>query len=177
MEDRLEILDSMGALRICGYGDIFNYKFLFEIEKLLEQKTSGIYLFSINDLPHYIGQSTNLGSRIVTSYDEKFCLKYSNFWDKKSRVLIDNVYLQYFSVTSKSDLLIYESYLIAKIKPPLNRLGVYPDQTSIKIECPQFSEKIKVIDKINQEYVLYSIEKAKNDMTKDYLRRVYYETH
>ena len=97
-EDRLEYLDSMGVKRIDGYGDIFNHKFLFEIEKLLEQKTSGVYLFSINNSPYYIGQSTKLGSRIVSSYDEKFCVKYSNFWDKKSRVLFDNVYLQYFPV-------------------------------------------------------------------------------
>jgi len=141
--------------KLVNYGTEKIYSKEFEeITSLLHAKQShGVYIFSIKGEYKYIGKSVNLGARIVQSYQERFCMKRNIFFDGKYKPMTADVFVQYLETETKSDLLVLESYLIAKYKPILNRDGKFDDATTIKIDVPDFSRKIRVVDAITHEYL------------------------
>lgn len=93
----------------------------------------GIYSFWVGEVVMYIGMSTNLQSRILTSYSERF------------RSNEAPVYLKYIKTTSKNDAAILEPYLIGTLNPELNTTANHGDEVTLRlVEVPQFSEPIPI---------------------------------
>lgn len=93
---------------------------------------SGVYVFERESgSALYVGRSTtNLQSRVTTSFTGRF----DSFNEQ--------IYLK-VAFCSQSDAAIFEVYLIAKLKPPLNRDCKFEDQPSIIIQnIPTFSERV-----------------------------------
>jgi len=108
-----------------------NSKFLSEIKKL--KNLSGVYSFWLNNgTLLYIGMSSNLKERILTSFRTRF-----NKYTK-------DISLRYISTKSLSNAAVLEVYLICKYKPILNKLSKYKDKLGIEIKNPpSLSKSIK----------------------------------
>lgn len=163
--------DSMTFLKIASPQDVMTEDFIKTIEFLIIQKTFGIYYFSVDSHPMYIGQSINLGSRLLSSFIERFCIGHNHFIDRKARPSIENIDVSFICPDNKSDLFIIESYLIAKLKPQLNKSGVFEDYPSFDIDIPQFSPTIKCVNSIPDEYKQDAIEKLHSRYDKESLRK------
>lgn len=150
--------------KLVNYGNenIYSKEFEEITAFLYAKQSSGVYMFLLGETVYYIGQSINIGSRIVSSYQERFCINKKEFFDGKSKPFTDNVFLRFLEVENKSDLLILESYLIAIHKPILNKSGNFEDKTTININVPDFSRPIKVVDEITEEYIVNTEKIVKN---------------
>ena len=150
--------------KLVNYGseNIYSKEFEEITSFLYAKQSSGVYMFLFEDRIYYIGQSINIGSRIVSSYQERFCINKKEFFDGKSKPFTDRIYMRFLEVENKSDLLILESYLIAIHKPILNKSGNFEDKTTITIDIPDFSRPIKVVDQITENYILETERIVKN---------------
>ena len=101
-------------------------KLIFDLEDV-----PGVYSFWVGDTVMYIGTSINLQSRILGSFNERFCNN------------TNQIYLRYIRTSSKSDACILEVYLICKLNPPLNEASNYGDEVTLKLlNEPEFSEPV-----------------------------------
>ena len=117
--------------------DLYNVNFNSElsdefVNELINLKNKpGVYfIYGKNKELIYVGKSTNLERRILSSLRER-----------------KGSYIEYALVSAKSDLSIYESYYISLLKPPLNTEGKYNDETTITLEDIRNYKKINVFEK------------------------------
>jgi len=121
-------------------GDIFNVPYvkgMVNIKSLRNGKTikkargkSGIYyLYDKDKTIIYIGKSVNLVNRIYESARQ-----------------INAKYCKYSIINNKSDMSIFEAYLIAKYKPKYNKDHNFPEIITIEIKEPdKCDEYIEII--------------------------------
>jgi len=91
--------------------------------KKIEDISGIYYLYDENKKLIYIGKSTGLGHRIVTSYKERRAY-----------------FFRYSIISNKADMHILEPYLISKYKPELNVEFIEDDQTSFALDEPKITE-------------------------------------
>jgi len=105
------------------------------------RETPGVYCFLYrNEFSAYIGSSSNLYMRIIPSFWEKFGYNY------------EEIYVQIAPTQSLIDALVYELYLINKIKPLLNLKSKYGGNLTLELKKePGFSAPILCADIIEEE--------------------------
>jgi len=92
---------------------------------------SGVYAFyNTDDVCLYIGVSTNLGERVLTSFKERF------------RNYKKQIQFCYLLTKSHSDAHVLESVFIAKLKPVFNTSGKFEDELTFEVSTPAFSHKL-----------------------------------
>jgi hypothetical protein len=83
----------------------------------------------------YLGMSTNMGSRIISSFWHRF------------RVPSEQIRCKVIYTETKSDAFVLEAYLIAKLKPPMNGSGVFQnDETTFQIQVPGWSREFDCLN-------------------------------
>lgn len=84
----------------------------------------GVYFFcQQNDTPLYIGVSTSLGQRIISSYEERFGAKNwrnENILQSINFTPNDPVFLRHIQTDSAADAFVCETIAIQRYKPVLN---------------------------------------------------------
>lgn len=103
-------------------------EFVHDME-FLKQKTGVYFLYDNEEKLVYVGKSSNLGERLVTSIRERG----SRFYE-------------YALTKSCSDTEVYEAYYISLLKPELNIDGKHSDDLTIALDCIR-DKKIKPIFK------------------------------
>ena len=95
----------------------------------------GVYLFEDSkERPLYIGVSVDLNDRIQSSYNERFS---SGQFGKSE------IYLKVCKTINKTDAYILEIYFITTLRPLLNILTKFNEQTTFELKnIPNFSNKI-----------------------------------
>lgn len=109
---------------------IITPEFHNEIKNL--KGVSGVYSFwNKSDIPLYIGVSTDLQQRIISSFSERFSRYKKQIWFK------------HLITQNATNAAVLEIYFIGKFKPALNGISKYKDTLTIKIENePSFCNRI-----------------------------------
>lgn len=95
----------------------------------------GVYLFEDSkERPLYIGVSVDLNDRIQASYNERF---------SRGQFGKSPIYLKVCKTVNKTDAYILEIYFITTLRPLLNILTKFEEQTTFELNnIPNFSNKI-----------------------------------
>lgn len=110
-----------------------NDDFVKEMSKL--QHKHGVYfLYNGEKDIIYIGKSTNLGERIVSSIGERNAMFY-----------------EYALTESCSDAGVYEMYYISLLKPDLNVDGKHYDELTIKLRCIRDEKIYPIFESVKRE--------------------------
>ena len=105
-----------------------------EFAQLLSElvRKCGVYSFwSGKGMSIYVGMSTNLSNRVISSFKERF-----KNYDRK-------IWFRYMVTDTASNAAVLEQCFIATLKPAFNSLSKFPDEMTLIVDLPKWSRPIQ----------------------------------